>query len=218
MKRELGIFERAQYISDRHAPFHIVTVLRLENAPASHIVRKALTLLQKRHPFLSARLMHEKGRDYFATLVNPPLPFRNPPRWNNDHWHQVVEVELASRIDAVNGPMFRCTYLYNESSAKAEIVLALSHFIADSASASHLLHELMTISASLADGMPVSVSELPPAPLLESRFPSKFQGWRLALRTAPYVLAQMKDEIIYRVRTLGKRVPPLHKKTTRGLN
>jgi hypothetical protein len=27
---------------------------------------------------------------------------------------------------------------------------------------------------------------------------------------------QMKDEFIYRVRTLGKRVPPLHKKTTRG--
>ena len=80
MKRELGIFERAQLISDHYAPFHIVGVLQLENAPPSNVIRKALTLLQKRHPFLSARLLHEGGHSYFATLVNPPLPFRNPPR------------------------------------------------------------------------------------------------------------------------------------------
>lgn len=216
MQRELGIFERAQMISDHHGPFHIVGVLRLENAPPSHVVRKALALLQKRHPFLSARLMHEKGRHYFATLVEPSLPFRNPPRWNDDHWHQVVEVELSSRIDAIAGPMFRCTYLYSEAQARAEIILTLSHFVADSASTSHLLNELMTICASLADGMPVSVSELSPAPTLESRFPPAFKGWRMILRTVRYILAQMGDEIAYRVQTRGKRIPPLHKKTSRG--
>lgn len=216
MKRELGIFERAQVISDRHAPFHIVGVLRLENAPPSHIIRKSLALLQTRHPFLSARFLHENGRDYFATMTNPPLPFRNPPRWNDDHWHQVAEIELANRIDAVAGPMFRCTYLYNESQPQAEIVLAISHFIADSASVSHLMNELMTICASLNDGMPVSVSELSPAPVLESRFPAEFKGWRLTLRIVRYVLAQMGDEIAYRFQVRGKRVPPLNKRASRG--
>lgn len=216
MKRELGIFERAQFISDRYAPFHIVGVLRLENAPPSHIVRKSMALLQQRHPFLSARLMHEKGQHYFTTLVGSPLPFRNLPRWNDEHWHQIVEVELSSRIDAVTGPMFRCTYLYGESQPRAEIILTLSHFIADSASTSHLLNELMTICASLADGMPVSISELSPAPVLESRFPSAFKGWCMALRTLRYILAQMGDEIAYRVQTRGRRTPPIHNKPSRG--
>ncbi|HEY5731774.1 MAG TPA: hypothetical protein VIS72_17130 [Anaerolineales bacterium] len=115
MNRELGIFERAQVIADKYAPFHIVGVLRLENAPPPQIVRKSLTLLQKRHPLLSSRIMHEKGRHYFSSLVEPPLPFRNLPRWNDDHWHQVVEMELSSRIDSASAPMFRCTYLYGES-------------------------------------------------------------------------------------------------------
>lgn len=216
MKRELGTFERALLVSDRYAPFHIVCVLRLEHAPPAHIVRKALAILQKRHPLLSARLMHEEGRHFFATLVNPPLPFRNLPRWNSDHWRDVVEVELTNRIDAVTGPMFRCTYLYNESRPKAEIVLALSHFIADSASVSYLLHELMTICASLADGFPVSASELPVSPPLESRFPAAFKGWRLTLRKLGYALAQMGDEISYRLKTLGKRTPSVYPGSTRG--
>jgi hypothetical protein len=216
MKRELGIFERAQLISDRHSPFHIVGVLQLENAPPSHIIRKALGVLQKRHPFLCARLLPEKGHYYLATLVEPPIPFRNPPRWNDNHWQQVVEVELATRIDAIHGPVFRSTYLYGESQPHAEIIFTISHFIADAISVSHLLHELMTICASLADGMPVSVSELSPAPVLESRFPSAFRGWSMALRTVRYILAQMGDEITYRIQTRGKRTPPLNKKTSRG--
>jgi len=216
MKRQLGIFERAQLISDRYAPFHIVGVLRLENAPSYHIVRKALTLLQQRHPFLSAHLLHEGEKDYFATLVDPPLPFRSLPRWNDDHWHQMVEIELANRIDAINGPMFRCTYLYSESQSHAEIILAISHFIADAASVGHLLDELMTLCASLFDGEAVSISELSPAPTQESRFPPAYKGWRSTLRTVRYVLAQMGDELAYRIRVRGKRTPLLHKRISRG--
>ena len=207
MKRELGIFERAQVIADQYAPFHIVGVLRLENAPPPHLVKRSLTVLRKRHPFLSMRLMHEGGRYYFMPMSEPSLPFHTLPRWNDEHWIQVVETELASRVDAFTGPMFRCTYLYGASQPHAEIVFTLSHFIADAASASHLLHELMTICVSFADGVPVSVSRLSPAPTLESRFPPAFKGWWMTLRTMCYVLAQMVDEIVYRIRTIGKRIP-----------
>jgi len=216
MKRELGVFERAQVVADQYAPFHIVGVLRLENGPPPNIVRKSLGILQTRHPFLSARLLHENGRNYFATLIDPALPFHNLPRWNSEHWRQIVEVELSTQVAAATGPMFRCTYLYGESRSHAEIILTLSHFIADAASSSHLLHEMMTICASLADGEAVSVSELLPAPTLESCFPSAFKGWRLTLRTLRYVLLQMGDEILYRFQTRGKRTPPLHKKPARG--
>lgn len=216
MKRELGIFERGQFIADRYATFHIVGVLRLENAPLPHILRRSIAELQKRHPFLAAHLMHEKKRYYFVALVDPSLPFKTLPRSNDEHWIRLSEAELENRIDASTGPMFRCTYLYNEDQQQAEIILALSHSIADAASASQLLHELMTLCASFSDGKPVSVSELPPAPTVESRFPHAFQGWRLSLRIMRYAFAQMADELIYRVRTINKRTPPFHKQPTHG--
>lgn len=216
MRRELGAFERALWISDRHSPFHLVCVLRLEHAPPPGLVRKSLAVLQKRHPFLAARVVHAKGQHYFTKLPEPPLPFRSLSRWNDDHWILVVETELANRIDALTGPMFRCAYLYSETDARGEIVLALSHFIADAASASRLLHELMTICASIVDGKPVSVPELTPAPPVESRFPPAFRGWRLAVHTLRYALEQMKDEVSFRWVTRGGRVPPLHESATHG--
>ena len=69
MKRELGAFERALVIADQYAPFHIISVLRLEGAPSPQIVRNALKVLQNQHPFLSARLLQEKGRQYFVKLI-----------------------------------------------------------------------------------------------------------------------------------------------------
>ena len=216
MKRELGIFERGQFVADRYAPFHIAGVLRLQGAPLPHVLRKSFVELQKRHPFLSVRIMHENGRRYFATLIDPALPLRITPRWNDEHWIQVTEAELSTRIDSSAGPLFRCTYLYNENQQQAEIILSLSHSIADAASASHLLHELMVICASFSDGMAVSVSELSPAPPLESRFPPAFKGWRLALRMMRYAFAQIADEVFYRLRTMNKRTPPFHRRASHG--
>ena len=216
MKRELGIFERGQFVADRYAPFHIVGVLRLENAPLPHVLRKAFLKLQERHPFLSVRLLQENERYYFATLIDPALPLRVTPRWNDDHWIQTTEAELSIQIDASTGPPFRCTYLYNENQQQAEIILSISHFIADAASVSHLMHELMVICASFSNGIAVSVSELPPAPALESQFPPAFKGMRLTFRIIRYALAQMADEISYRLRTVNKRTPPFHQGAFRG--
>jgi hypothetical protein len=216
MKRELGVVERGQFVADRYAPFHIVGVLRLENVPIPQVLERSLAELQKRHPFLSANLLYEMGRFYLASLTEPALPFRTLPRLSDEHWIQVTESELENRIDSSTGPMFRCIYLYNEDQPQAEIILTISHSIADAASVSHLLHELLITCASFADGEPVSVSKLSPAPTAESRFPSAFRGWRLSLRIMRYAITQMVDEISYRIRTIGKRTPPFHKHSSRG--
>ena len=217
MKRELGTFERALMIADEHAPFHIVTVLHLQGAPSPQIVRNALKVLQDHHPFLSARLLEEKGRYYFATLVEPGLPFHVLPRWNDTHWVDVAEVEMGSRINISMGPIFRCTYLYDSTHERAEIILTLYHAIADAASTARLMHELLKVCASLRDEMTVPVSgQAPHADTVETRFPSAFRGLRLSLRTLRYALAQLGDEISYRMQTRDKRIPPLHPKPTRG--
>ena len=217
MKRELGTFERALMIADEHAPFHRVSVLRLEGAPSPQLVRNALKVLQDHHPFLSAGLLVEQGHYYFVNLVDPVLPFHVLPRWNDGHWVDIAEVELGNRIDTSMGPLFRCTYLYDATHERAEIILTLHLIIADSASTARLMHEFLKVCASLRDEKTVPVSgRASLADAAETRFPSTFRGLQLSLRTLRYALAQLADEISYRMQTREKRVPPLHAKPTRG--
>jgi len=217
MKRELGTFERALMIADRHAPFHIVSVLRLQGAPSPQIVRNTLKVLQDHHPFLSARLLEEQGRYYFATLVEPGLPFHVLPRWNDAHWVDVAELEMGNRINTSTGPLFRCTYLYDSTHERAEIILTLHPVIADAASTARLMHEFLKLCASFRDEKTVPVSgQIPAVSPVETRFPSAYRGLRLSLRMLRYALAQLGDEISYRMQTRDKRIPPLHPKPTRG--
>ena len=217
MKRELGTFERALMIADRHAPFHIVSVLHLEAAPSPQIVRSALKVLQDHHPFLSACLLREPGRAYFAALSDPGLPFHVLPRWNDAHWMDVAELEMGNRIDTSTGPLFRCTYLYDAAHERAEIILTLYHAIADAASMARLMHELLKVCASFGNEKTVPVSrQMPESPPVENRFPAAFRGLRLSLHMLRYTLAQLSDEISYRMQTRGKRIPPLHQHPTRG--
>lgn len=216
MIRKLGIFERAQFIANCYATFHIVSVLQISGSLSPQVLQRSLTELQKRHPFLSAHISDANGWLSFTRLINPEPPFRVLSRLDDEYWRQIVELELATRIDAQSGPLFRCVYLRDESHQHGEIILTLFHSIADAASAGQILHELMTICASLLERETVSLPELLPVSPLESRFPLGFSGWRLNVRILGYAFAQMADEISYRIRTVGKRTPPFHGKSARG--
>jgi phthiocerol/phthiodiolone dimycocerosyl transferase-like enzyme len=216
LKRELGSLERAFLIADQHAPFHVVSVLRLENAPAPHILKQSLLILQNRHPFLRSRLLPEKGNYYFAKLVEPALPFYFFPRWNASHWLYIAEIELGKRIDVLTGPLFRCTYLYSEADERGEIIFSFFHSIVDASSVSQLLHELLAVCAAFTDQKTVSPYELQATPPVEARFPPAFRGASLALHQLRYALQQTLDELFYQIQTRGKRIPPLHGHASHG--
>jgi hypothetical protein len=216
MKRELGSFERALVIANRYAPFHSVYVLRLGSPPPSQYVGRALRSLQKRHPFLQMRLLEEKGRYYFANLVEPPLIFHVLPRWNDSHWVKVTEIELETQFEHPDDPPFRCTYLYDENQKHAELILTFSRSFVDAASAACLMDELLLACASFMDVGTVTVSDLDLAPAQESRFPSEFRGFRLGLHQLGYMGRQFMDEIRHRIQSHGKRTPHLNKKPSHG--
>jgi hypothetical protein len=216
MKRELGTLERSFVIADQHAPFHLVSVVHLENAPAPNILKQALKILQNRHSILRTHLLREGETCYFESLAQADLLFHVLPRWNSEHWLPITEAELANRIDVSAGPLFRCIYLYDATKEQGDVILSFFHAIADAASVSQFVHGLLGTCALLVDQKTIALYELPPAPPVESRFPAAFRGPGLALNTLGYALKQLVDEFMYRRHTNGKRIPPLHKNPTRG--
>lgn len=196
MIRRLGIFERAMLIANKHAPFNIVSVLRLENAPSPDIVNEALAMLQKRQPFLRTRIVGGRKHPFFEALSSPNLPFRVIERTSTDQWQGIAEQEMDFRYDHAAGPLFRATYLYKDG--HGDLVLNVHHAIMDAASGMNLLDELLH----LCTGDIVALPPLEPAPAMETRFPPKH-------RIGKYALTQMGDMARYLWQTRDKRRPPV---------
>jgi NRPS condensation-like uncharacterized protein len=195
MLRNPGIFERALILSDKHSPFNVISVLRMENPPEPDAVRAALTMLQRRHPFLSAAI--QAGA--FVPLSQPGFRFSVLNRHNDSDWLELVEQEMNTRLD-VSSELWRGLYLFSD--ACAELILTFHHATMDAASGMNLLDELLTFCAAPADLPPLEL--IPP---VETRFPPGFKGARGLFPTLKYAAAQMADEAAYWLRVRGKRVP-----------
>jgi hypothetical protein len=198
MLRKLGIFERALLRSDQHLPFNVVGSLELENPPPPEKVHTALSLLQRCHPFLQARIVNQT----FELLPNSILAFNVIQRQNDTQWMDIVENEMNTRLELSTG-LFRVNYLYQER--RAELILTFHHTIIDATSGMNLINELMSACAS-----ELELPALDVTPAAEMRFPPAYQGWRGVLAQMKYMAGQMGDEISYRWRMRGKRKAPVH--------
>jgi NRPS condensation-like uncharacterized protein len=203
MIRKLGIFERALVISDRHAPFNVVSVLQLENSPASEIVEHAVMILSNRHPLMQANISADK----FEYHTSRTFSLRIIEQEGDFNWLDSVEEEMNTRLDASNG-LFRGVYLFNKKNAT--LILTFHHAIMDATSGMNLLDELLQICAST-----LQSTEVPPLPNLEvasaveKKFPPSFKGLFGLVRLLQYALSQIGDELRYQWRIRGKRFPPV---------
>lgn len=199
MLRKLGIFERAMLVTNRHAPFNIVSVLQMENAPAPASVENALKLLQARQPFLHARIRNR----HFEALPNAPLPFKTIERTHMDTWRSIAEAEMTHRYDHETGPLFRATYVYGDN--VGELILNVHHTVMDAVSGMNLLDELLKLcSGEITDRPPLQL-----APVFETVFPPQHQGWQRAVKLAGYALSQIAEMMRFAWKTRGKRTPPV---------
>jgi NRPS condensation-like uncharacterized protein len=195
MLRKLGIFERALVLTDRHAPFNVISVLQLENTPSPETFHRALEMLQRRHPLLRACI--KGGR--FEELSAPDIPIRVIERTNDAQWLEIVEQEMNTRLDASTG-LSRATYLFGNG--RSEFVLTFHHAIVDAVSGMNLLHELLTACAASTE-----LPALPLVPPVEERFPPNFKGLRGMLAVLKYAAGQIGEEIGYWWHVRGKRFP-----------
>ena len=199
MLRKLGTFEKAMLISNQHAPFNVISVLRMENAPSPDIVKRGLEILQKRQPFLRARIVSDR----FENVPDLELIFTHIKRTSDLQWQSIAEQEMTFRFDHTVGPLLRATYLHKEG--YGDLVLNAHHDIMDAGSGMNFLHELLQ----LCDGELMDLPALELAPAMEQIFPSSHQGLQKIINLIKYTLAQMGDMGSYMWRNRGKRIPPV---------
>ena len=203
MLRKLGILERAMLVSNRHAPFNIVSVLRMESAPPPEKVKAALGVLQKRHPLLRAKIVEGQKQPYFESLPSIEFTFKILERTGDEAWREAAEIEMAAGHDSIVGPLFRAVYLYRDG--RGDLILSVHHAIMDAASGVNLLDELLRLCAWEATQLPAL--EIPPA--VEERFPAPYKGLWRGIATMGYAFSQMADTFRYQWRNRGKRLPPV---------
>ncbi|UCH97061.1 MAG: hypothetical protein JSV88_09480 [Candidatus Aminicenantes bacterium] len=215
MRRELGNFERAQVITNEHYPFNAVIILCISNGPSEETLREVLKHLRRRHPLLSVHIHKEKGRYFFVSEAAPAIPLKVVERQNSEHWQQVVEQELNREVDIFKGPLIRLTYLIGPvgpgKKNESEIVITFQHAVIDASSTANFLHELLSLCEKIeTHGSVEGFNNLEPLPPAEAFFPSSFQGMRRKWHNFLFILRQIGDEFLYRLRTRSRRKAPIH--------
>ena len=212
MERALGIFETAETLTDRDAPFNVVGVIELQTVIDPTELRAALDRAQRRHPLLRVRIIDRDGSFHYTNGEIPPIPLAVVKRRDASHWHEVAESELNHAFDIGTGPFMRCTLLIGGSDASdAELVVSFLHTIIDGASAVNLIREILEDWDALTGGRPLDEPEiLELQPPVESFFPAAYQGARAKLKIARFMARQVADEVGYRWRSRGARSMPIH--------
>ena len=214
MKRELGIFESAQALTNEIFPFNAVIVLHLSNAPDKDILTQALKYLQTRHPLLGVHIEKEKKRYFFVSEGTPEIPLKMIDREDEDHWLHVLEEEINTVTDFRRGPAARVTCVSGTGYDKeCELFFTFHHAIVDAPSAVNLLHELLSLCKSLDTKESIDqakITPMEPRPSAEAFFPPAFKGVRRVWRIFRFILRQVGDEFLFRLRTRGSRKAPIH--------
>lgn len=189
--RPLSRMEQALTLIDRAFPFTAVCVLRLENGPSPEALRDALLRLQQLHPAMRAFIEDQK---FFESPTCPPVPLEVEERLHDTHWQEVAKTWLNIRVPCDQAPLLRAIYLQSPGQVNAELVLAFHHAIADAASLTEWMHQLLQLSAGLAPA-------LPPYPLLpgaESLFPKNRKGLGLLRRLPGFMGRQLREERLFK--------------------
>jgi len=214
MKRKLGGIEKALLYTDSHFPMNAVVVLRMVNGPSEAVLHRALSRLRERHPLLNARVVRERGNIYIDTQGTALPLLKVLSRQGTRHWKEIVEEEVNTPLDVHTGPALRLTLLTGSSETgeanASDLIITFMHLIMDAPSAGNLVHELLELCSLLLNGQdlpPLEVLSLMPA--AESFFPAKYRGAGAVLQLIPFFLRQGADEILFKLRVLGKRKIPV---------
>lgn len=208
MRRRLGNMEAALDITRRFAPMSVAGVVRLQGAPDVDSLRRALDIVQERHPLLRSRITTRRQRPTFEESKSvPPIPLEVHARRDEAHWRDIAERVLNTNVDIENGPLLACTYLQNQGDTQADLVFAFDHTVMDAVSAGRIIDQLLGLCSGTTDRVKPAIAQLPPP--IDHMLPDHLTGRARLAPLGQYMRRQAAEEIAYR-RGIHGRQAPIH--------
>lgn len=145
-RRALGASERLFVAFRRFTATNVVRVLAIEGRLPPERIASALPGLRARYPLLRARI-EGGGKPAFVHGAAPALRLQVSARRDDQHWRELLERELATAVDTLQGPPLRLHYLYTEGEPRAELLVVADHAICDGLSINALCADLVASCA-----------------------------------------------------------------------
>ncbi|WP_432086132.1 FAD-dependent monooxygenase [Streptomyces sp. bgisy095] len=161
VRRDLSPLERLYWIADRTSPLNVVARARVHGRLSPSLHRRALDVLQLRHPLLRVAITDDGtgAHPAFVPLDGQQIPLRHVRVRTDDpaadtRWqHEVDERELAEGLDWRTGPLLRALVITSEGDEDEgefhDLLLTASHIIADGKTCLSLVREWIEITAQL---------------------------------------------------------------------
>ncbi|MFG2978204.1 FAD-dependent monooxygenase [Streptomyces sp. NPDC048331] len=161
VRRDLSPLERLYWIADRTSPLNVVARARVHGRLSPSLHRRALDVLQLRHPLLRVAITDDGtgAHPAFVPLDGRQIPLRlvhvrpDDPTADTRWQHEVDERELAEGLDWRTGPLLRALVITSaggEDEAEVhDLLLTVSHVVADGKTCLSLVREWIEIAALL---------------------------------------------------------------------
>ena len=153
VERKLGLIENLFHIIHDIGGMIDVNIARIEGDIETNILRKALDLLQNRHPMLRVRIIELADCAYFSSQEIKKIPLRTITKTNENQWLEIAEEELHQKFSDEFTPLCRITLLKSSlSNGISEIVATFHHAITDGLSCMNFIDELLFYYQKIAAG------------------------------------------------------------------
>jgi hypothetical protein len=153
LPRPLGAIEKAFWLKNQYMPYHFAICAEIEGPTTIMAWRKALAIVQRRHPNFSVRIdLDQNGNPCFFPVAGAPLPIRIETS-DNQRWESEMERELATPFDPRQAPLVRAVLLFRPH--RTFLILSAHHSIADTKSLVFSIRDaLQVLSGKMLDPLP----------------------------------------------------------------
>lgn len=220
VRRDLSPLERLYWIADLTSPLNVIARARVHGRMSPSLHRRALDILQLRHPLLRVAITDDGAGAHpaFVPLEGRQIPLRHvrvrpdDPTADTRWQHEVDGRELADSLDWRTGPLLRAVVITSGGAGDEDgedvhdLLLTASHVIADGKTCLSLVREWIELAARL-DGAPPQAAPRRVLPATDDLLPRRHRG---AAGVAGFKAMMRREEQASLSRPAQRVVPSEH--------
>ncbi len=129
---------------DQYVPLNIVGAAQFKGVLTEDLLRKALDIMQERHPSLACSAYYDPAsRDWILQKSDAKIPLHIIDRVSDIHWQSIMSDELDNKLPTSDGPFARVIYCKGDD--RGELIVTMHHSLSDGMSRAYFMFELFKL-------------------------------------------------------------------------